>query len=523
MLNECNYEIDTSKISYSGGSYPITFTIDKREIVKPTISITSLTYNGSVQTFGISGVSDGVRITANNGMTYDAATGNLTAKDVKEYTVTIALADNGAETQWVGGGIAQEEIKLKITPVTLGLTFASDGGWTWNSNTEKEISMTDDRLSLDDSLTFSFSYDDIAIDAGKVTYDGKVTKVNIPPLPEKSGSYVLKVTLEKGGDSGNYTLTTNNTQEFRVSEKEIEVNKNNISWQYVNFNISDGAPQSIDNWDSVVAVLYNGGEYTFSAILDDYLKNNGVTVSGYASQKGAAVNAYSTTVNLTSSQGKLTQSSFTIQWRIDKGKYDLSKVEWDYVDGQFVYDKTAKEIVLKNLPSTLEAEYDYEGEDIARKNAGNYKATVIEFINNDSANYIDPVIGDPSTYIGQFDSEKDWSIRKAPLTLVWEDKAVSGVTFKVPQVSDADKISGYRYYKYQSGSEGNKGDEVQLADMVEQQRYIVEAILKDSIAKNYEASPMTKTFKFGVTSGTEVTVELGSASYTYDGSAKGSD
>ena len=151
-----------------------------------------MTYNGSVQTFGISGVSDGVRITANNGMTYDAATGNLTAKDVKEYTVTIALADNGAETQWVGGGIAQEEIKLKITPVTLGLTFASDGGWTWNSNTEKEISMTDDRLSLDDSLTFSFSYDDIAIDAGKVTYDGKVTKVNIPPLPEKSGSYVLK-------------------------------------------------------------------------------------------------------------------------------------------------------------------------------------------------------------------------------------------------------------------------------------------------------------------------------------------
>ena len=160
-------------------------------------------------------------------MTY--SDGKLKAKNVKEYTVTIALADHGVSTQWVGGGSEPITVKIKITKAQLDITFVSDGGWSWNSNTEKTVSITDNRLNDNDVLTFSFAYDTTQIDARNVSYEGKRTDVKIPPLATKDGAYVLKVTLDSSGEGGNYTLTSNNTQEFRITDKEIAVEESNIN------------------------------------------------------------------------------------------------------------------------------------------------------------------------------------------------------------------------------------------------------------------------------------------------------
>ncbi len=516
ITNECNYELDKE--------YTHTFTIDKKEVAKPSIGVTELEYNGLEREFIISGVSNDVTITADGGMTY--SDGKLKAKNVKEYTVTIALADHGVSTQWVGGGSEPITVKIKITKAQLDITFVSDGGWSWNSNTEKTVSITDNRLNDNDVLNFSFSYDSTQIDARNVSYEGKRTDVKIPPLATKDGAYVLKVTLDSSGEGGNYTLTSNNTQEFRITDKEIAVEKSNITWQYSNFKVENGNAQKIENSGSVFELMYNGEEYRISVLLDSYLQENGVTVSGYEIEKGKEVGSYTTKVNLTSTQGKLTQSSFELQWRINKGKYDLSNVNWNYTDGMYKYGNRYYTVELQNLPSGLSVDATTGYEDNSQKAVGSYTARVLEFVNGDN-NYITPDLNDDSTYIGTFPKTLEWRIDKGTLTLEWGEEVKTdgnGATFKYKSVKgeNADKIEGYKYYRYVSGQKGEEVtlDSIEVGEGIE--RYLVEAVLKESASKNYDATPISQIFVVG-SNGEEVYIDLTSEKYTYDGKAHGNE
>ena len=516
ITNECNYELDNE--------YTHTFTIDKKEVAKPSIGVTELEYNGLEREFIISGVSNDVTITADGGMTY--SDGKLKAKNVKEYTVTIALADHGVSTQWVGGGSEPITVKIKITKAQLDITFVSDGGWSWNSNTEKTVSITDNRLNDNDVLTFSFAYDTTQIDARNVSYEGKRTDVKIPPLATKDGAYVLKVTLDSSGEGGNYTLTSNNTQEFRITDKEIAVEESNITWQYSNFKVENGNAQKIENNGSVFELMYNGEEYRISVLLDSYLQENGVTVSGYEIEKGKEVGSYTTKVNLTSTQGKLTQSSFELQWRINKGKYDLSNVKWNYTDGMYKYGNRYYTVELQNLPTGLSVDPTTGYEDNSQKAVGSYTARVLEFVNGDN-NYITPNLNDDSTYIGTFPKTLEWRIDKGTLTLEWGEEVKTdgnGATFKYKSVKgeNADKIEGYKYYRYVSGQKGEEVtlDSIEVGEGID--RYLVEAVLKESASKNYDATPISQIFVVG-SNGEEVYIDLTSEKYTYDGKAHGGE
>ena len=516
ITNECNYELDNE--------YTHTFTIDKKEVAKPSIGVTELEYNGTNREFTVSGVSDDVTITADGGMTY--LDGKLTAKNVKEYTVTIALADHGVSTQWVGGGSEPIIVKIKITKAQLDITFVSDGGWSWNSNTEKTVSITDNRLNDNDVLTFSFAYDTTQIDARNVSYEGKRTDVKIPPLATKDGAYVLKVTLDSSGEGGNYTLTSNNTQEFRITDKEIAVEESNITWQYSNFKVENGNAQKIENSGSVFELMYNGEEYRISVLLDSYLQENGVTVSGYEIEKGKEVGSYTTKVNLTSTQGKLTQSSFELQWRINKGKYDLSNVNWNYTDGMYKYGNRYYTVELQNLPTGLSVDPTTGYEDNSQKAVGSYTARVLEFVNGEN-NYITPNLNDDSTYIGTFPKTLEWRIDKGTLTLEWGEEVKTdgnGATFKYKSVKgeNADKIEGYKYYRYVSGQKGEEVtlDSIEVGEGID--RYLVEAVLKESASKNYDATPISQIFVVG-SNGEEVYIDLEKNKYTYDGKAHGGE
>ena len=50
----------------------------------------------------------------------------------------------------------------------------------------------------------------------------------------------LTFVVYESGEGGNYTLTSNNTQEFRITDKEIAVEESNITWQYSNFKVENG-------------------------------------------------------------------------------------------------------------------------------------------------------------------------------------------------------------------------------------------------------------------------------------------
>ena len=83
-------------------------------------------------------------------------------------------------------------------------------------------------------------------------------------------------------------------------------------------------------------------------------------------------------------------------WEIRKADYDMSQVEWDFREGQFVYDEREHRVALKGLPCGLSANYNEN----TGTNAGTYVATATFDI--DAENYNMPFIGSCS-----------WAIEKA--------------------------------------------------------------------------------------------------------------
>ncbi|MDE7337366.1 MAG: hypothetical protein K2N32_04555, partial [Clostridia bacterium] len=392
ITNECNYVLDKE--------YTHTFTIDKKVVNKPDVGLKTLTYNGAEQAFTVSGMSEDAVITppSGSGMTYSESERKLTVKNAGTYKVTVSLKDNGSATQWKGGGTASYEITLLVNKAELRVEFHSDA-WSWNSGIEKGIYITDDRKSEEDKLTYTASYNNISMDTSRIVADEtnkKRTNITLPKLA--NGSYTLKVSLEETGDGKNYTFV-GEPQTFLITDKEIEVNASQLTWQYSNFKINNGTAQNVSSSGSVFEVMYNGEEYTITVTLDSTLQAEGVTVSGYgATNKGKEVNTYTTTVNLTSTQGKLTQSSFELQWRITQGKYDLSNVKWNYTDGMYKYANKFYTVELQGLPEGLSVDAETGYEDNSEKAVGSYTARVLEFVNADN-NYVTPNLNDDTTYI----------------------------------------------------------------------------------------------------------------------------
>ena len=82
--------------------------------------------------------------------------------------------------------------------------------------------------------------------------------------------------------------------------------------------------------------------------------------------------------------GMLTFASFTLNYEIKQGKYDMSNVKWNYVDGTLIYDKTVThKVELTGLPGTLSVIDDgYDGNEF--KPAGTYTARIPTSISSKS-------------------------------------------------------------------------------------------------------------------------------------------
>ncbi|MDE5755467.1 MAG: hypothetical protein K2I23_00015, partial [Clostridia bacterium] len=531
----------TAKILTNGKNYVLDdtytkdFQIDKREIDKPYLSYDTVTYNGNTQEFEVSGLSTDVEIIPQtSGLSY--SNGKLSAKVyVDGGYIALAKLKDTTNTQWKGGGADPIELPIAINKASLNVTFTSSGGWSWNSGIDKVVSITDNRQSDNDKLTFNVSYDGNHIDASKVVQDSankKQTNITIPKI-STAGSYSLSVALDVTGDGKNYTFTIAQ-QPFTITDKVITVEDSNISWSYSN----NGNETAVTTWNTTGGIscemTYNGIDYTFTATVSGITEGT-VVVDRYDTRSGKDVDTYTTTVHLTSNDGSLTKSSFSISWKINQGIYDLSNIEWDYVEGVLRYTGNSHTVRLKadTLPTGLSVDDDYyDGNKEKNVNEVGYTATIVMFTNADTKNYITPDKDNPNSYKykegEQFPWTLTWKILKGSLVLDWANEVKtdkSGKTYNLPQISGSNLsyIDGYKYYK---DSAGKKGEEIDIKDIavVEEKAvfYWVEAILKSSAENNYELDAQTKEKRFKVGSNNEeVLVELSKSEYTYDGNTHG--
>ncbi|MDE6605155.1 MAG: hypothetical protein K2K85_03930 [Clostridia bacterium] len=505
---------------------------------------TSRPYDGTEQEFRLGANFDKTKITVtptSSGLTFDdsGTYAVLKAKPVATYNAKATLYDKDL-MEWSTGGNDDKTLSIEITRRPLTITFVPTSAWSWANGEESNVSIGDNRCDENESLIFTFSY--VGSSGGTPTVltgapddtVKKQTNVTIPAL--NNGNYTFKVELTDNADGKNYEITGTDTKAFSVTDKAIVLTEADILWQYSSINLDGGAVKQVGAWDNttVVEVFYVASDYTFS-IDETVLSGLGVKLDKYEHQtyRDCGLN-YSTSVTLVplgagSTLNGGTSVTFTIKWKISQGKYDLSKVYWDYVAGTLEYTGDLQRVELVNPYSTLTAN--------VRGNTGtevksDYKATILSFNNSDS-NFITPVKGDDSTYIytaGQdFPWELVWSIDKARLNLVWESKSVTdsnGRTYTdyAVNATDSDKIERYEYYTDDNGALGELIDKSKIEVIPGQETYYwVKAILKSNFLGNYEiasgeAQPMTVG-----SNKNEIMIEMPVKEFTYDGNAHGID
>ncbi|MDE7191684.1 MAG: hypothetical protein K2O35_04390, partial [Clostridia bacterium] len=532
-------------VYYIKYSVPETFIIGQtglNEIVKP--------YDGTFQEFKLdSDTYDPTKftVTANSspsGLTFDDSSGEaiFKAKDVESYSAKIELKDKEL-MEWSSGGSNNKTLKIQITQRPLTLTFDPNGAWSVPYGEAGNFAFTDSRANSSDVLSFALTYAEKGTTNTvrlSPTVDGMTTKFTIPANLAK-GEYVFSVTLNATGAGKNYVLNGTTEKDFVVIDKEIELTYDKIIWKYENLRLDGGNSQFVGTWDgnTVVDVNYTGAEFKFS-VDESALIAEGVKLDRYETPTATVCGSYTTTVHLLPlvESSILKTPTFTIKWKISQGLYDLSGVYWDYADGELEYTGRGQTVELKGLLSSLVPQYTGN----RQTNVGdNYLAKVNGFVNNDS-NFKDPDINDPTTYIYKdgetFPWELVWKIVKKKISLSWEAKEAVDVngrnfTYYVAAGEDADKISGYEYYRgddYSSSGGGSAtGSPIKFEDIVVVEKqvdsYWAVAILSAEYDNNYEiVSNKARLFSVGSTND-EVKVELngGNHKFTYDGNAHGNE
>ncbi|MDE6614595.1 MAG: hypothetical protein K2K24_03705, partial [Clostridia bacterium] len=232
-------------------------------------------------------------------------------------------------------------------------------------------------------------------------------------------------------------------------------------------------------------------------------------------------------------QGK---DTFTLKWRINKAKLDLSSVAWDYTTPLPFNNKT--QTVSLQLPAGLSPTYlssSNQGKSVS--NAYSAVVTAITITDPDmNKNYHTPTVGGKGTTYIYNGSGRDlpwtlsWEICVGPLDLEWEAvdiyTDVNGRKFKYAQVKNDYKIfiSGYEYYTLAEYNNGNPTVQPRTLNDIEvvagqADTYYAVAILDSATWGNsYYITPTSqaKDFTVGSTK-TEIFIEMTQRNHTYDG------
>lgn len=534
ILNpECNYEIDKTKTYYT------TYVKDKTPIVKPDISIKSKQYNATEQTFALMGGSGNYKdikvVVATNAenMVFDSAKGELKATKAGKYTIRIALADSN-ETKWNDNSTEEYTIEVEITKKVLGISFDIDTStskdptdtnsdkWAWNADKTPTITITGDSYPNDQTRLYIYYYNSTDpstkyadINNNKVlSEDGKTRTIVMPKL--EPGNYVIGVEIRTSEDSNdNYEIARG------VAAQLFTVNGTKITLKNPVWKMNGNTITSTTN----LKYTYTGSPFVFT-VDEDNLRANGVEIdtgkgtNGYGGNQtvtNASNSNYTVQVYLKSLPNYEDYSaSFLLTYKIDKAKYNLSNLTWNYSEENnrtFKAGVAQTVTLVGTIPTGLTANYTGNENRIAvNEDATSGYITSVTFTNANSTNYEDPIRSNPSSYIedsnNPFNWFCEWRIERATLTASWDKNSTSNTdstTIVLPKLKPDGDISvhlmvDYKYYEtdalYENPTLVNVTDIGN--DKSKVQYYVIEAKLKSSHSASYKLSPETARCEFSV-------------------------
>ncbi|MDE5755572.1 MAG: hypothetical protein K2I23_00545 [Clostridia bacterium] len=493
-----NYELDNT--------YTKKFKINKTDVALPAISGQyELEYTGVDIPFTLTGGDNSaIAFDLPSGMSWknnDRNTNTLIAKKAGKYKVIATLADNGASTQWPDGSTGSVPLDYEITKKPLSITITcSVASWEWNVGDTPTITITEDSHTDDttdlyiyyiDSKNPSVKHD--GINANKVTV-GNTRTITMPNnIPQ--GSYTIGVELYgSNNDNDNYSLDAPKTAMFTVKGSSVTIDASKLVWMYNTTVITD---------TSNVKLTYSGSAYQFS-VDANVLRTNGAKVditkgiNGYSGDVTVtnAKSTYSVTVYVTNYDNtyETHNSQYTLNYSIDKAKYDLSGLSWPTSNTK-EYNSSAQSMELSgSLPQGLTVTYSGNG----KVPVGSYNTTAT-FKVSDTDNYYVPTKGATDTYQGNFDFDFAWSITKATLDVSWkDDNNGSSTVYKLPTLKsigalDVDSMVDYTYY-----DSSNNVVTTLPTNVTKEMTFKAVATLKTAHAGNYKFKDGTNEYTFTI-------------------------
>ncbi|MDE6412123.1 MAG: hypothetical protein K2L02_06340, partial [Clostridia bacterium] len=488
-----NYEIDTEKSFVSDE-----FEVKPRKIADPVLTSggikKSVAYNGNPQSITLQNIDEtDVSYLVSDGLTEDSYSGGVLTVSATaigmNYTVTVSLARPDI-TVWQSGGTTAKQFTLEITQATLTATINGLPS-SWGQGIAQEVTVSVDGLIGEDAVQLYAFY---KADGGSEISVTEVDGVYSIPADLTQGSYVFGVRL--ADTDGNYIMAAK-TQNFTVTPPNASFTEADIAWQYT---ISGGAPQYIPTGagtaGSPYEVDYANANYQFTLTMDSSaLAAKGVKASytGNTSAKNACESLYHVTVTITAKDSQVTYATTVhdFYFKINKVKFDLSNVQWNYdAANPLQYTGSQQTVTLKagTIPAGLTPSYVKNGPSAINNIAvGNYSLRVA-FNVSDTTNYVEPVYDDATSYEGDFEWVCNWEIVRKKITVSWKDNQQedeNGVLIFVPKLSTNGDLVEYSYEKM--NEQGNY-EPCGFPEYVEgtEMQYRVTVALKSAYTASYE-------------------------------------
>ncbi|MBD5100790.1 MAG: hypothetical protein HDT29_05975 [Clostridiales bacterium] len=347
------------------------------------------------------------------------------------------------------------------------------------------------------------------------------------------GSYTLDV---KTSDS-NYTISLKNAATLTVLPAG---QRTNILWKLYEGNVEKTFYRTVTELTETGvktlanSVVYSGEQFAFQVdlpngyTLDTNYGSNGYLVekiSGDGNVLGKDAGTYKTSI-------KLGNDIYSIEWTIDKTKFNLTNVKWQYPDGMLPYTVGGISAVLdeSKLPEGLIARYTYETIKGTYVGQTGSEEVYFELASGYDINYYKPVQGDADSYEGTFDEwTLDWEVVKAVINANWttekrtDDNGVEYTARVLNMSGYPSNIITYRYYEVNSASEITETTPYITKIEIEENKvktYVAQAVFTSDNGDKYELSGSEYSIAFGVgTYAEELQISI-NKELTYNGNAQ---
>lgn len=331
----------------------------------------------------------------------------------KNMNITVTASDEEALKSLVDLGLNEDGIQTYMVEdvgryeFTVALSDREKANAKWASSTEVNTDVTDKRLILSidkavvtvsfngvqsswDTLTeMPFSLGIVGVQAGddvnmRVYYQPSRGGNLVDLKPDENGRY----TIPKGLNIGEYTLaaaisdgqdcpyvmTSAATQKFTITQANSTFDKDCVSWMYTvgdqKVSLSDlgtGSPSQTVEVD-FVDLPYRFTLQVGEAYMQSYFLVR-AEYSGDTNVKDAGSYSVTVTISAYDKNVSFEPQSYTIKFKINKVKLDVSGVTWNYSSA---YKHTGSEckVLLNNVPSGLTVNYTGNtGTDVGTYNA----------------------------------------------------------------------------------------------------------------------------------------------------------